>query len=139
MKKKAKRFLSCLFAAMMVLSTTAMVTEAAAPPTEPEYSVNALVDDTFTMGSTHRGADRTYSTSSLYVRAQITDTSGNAASGGSVTISLNDYNGNFTAWSVPANGKIYGKTFYIVPGRMYYLTYVRVNTTKTLKLHIWIN
>ena len=139
MKKAKKRFLSVLFAVMMFVSSTAFVAEAAAPPKEPEYSVNALIDDTFTMGATHRGADRTYSTDSLYVRAQITDTSGNAISGGSVTITLKDYNGNATLWSVPANGKIYGKTFYIVPNRVYYFTYVRVGTDKTLLLHIWIN
>lgn len=137
MKKKIKRYLSVLLATVMMFSTTAMVASAAVPT--PDASVNALIDDTFTMGQSHIGANRTYSTSSLYVRAQITDTSGNPVSGGSVTIAINDNYGNFTAWSVPANGNMYGKTFYIVAGRVYYFTYGRVGTSKTLKLRILIN
>ena len=134
-----KKLISVLLVTMFIFSSTAMVAEAAVAPKEPEYSVNALVDDTFTMGQSHRGADRTYSTTSLYVRAQITDTSGNPVSGGSVTITLKDYYGNATLWSVPADGTTYIKTFHIVSGRTYYFTYGRVGTDKQLKLHVWIN
>lgn len=133
---KIKRCFLVLLATIMTCSATAAAAQAS------ESSVQAIpsgyIDDTFTIGSSYRGPDRTFSANRLYVRAIITNTSGNAVSN-SVTISLNDYNGNAVLWSVPADGNIYGKTFQIVSGRVYYFNYVRVGEARNLKLRIIID
>ncbi len=121
-----------------VFSTTAMATTELAANTISVFSTSDTIDNTFTMGSTHRGADRSYSTNKLYVRAIITDTNGNPVDN-DVIISLNDYNGNTAMWKVSANGEVHGMTFNgLTPNHIYYFYYTRMGTARDLKVRMII-
>lgn len=100
-------------------------------------STLSTIDQTFTMGSYHRGADRTYSTSHLKFMITITDTSGNATSS-TVSLGFQDYNGNSMGWLISADGSTFSKNaISIVAGRTYYFTYTN-NGSQNLKVHMVI-
>ena len=100
-------------------------------------STLATIDQTFTMTSYHRGADRTYSTSNLKYMITITDTNGNATSD-KVTVSLKDYNSSTISYVVNADGSTFSKNaISIVAGRVYYFTYTNSGSS-TLSVHMVI-
>ena len=100
-------------------------------------STSSGVDQTFNIGSYHRGGDRSYSTSHLRFKVTITDTNGNATSD-NVTITLKDYNMNTQSWTIAANGTTSIRNgISIVAGRLYYFTYTN-SGSKTLKVHMVI-
>lgn len=100
-------------------------------------STLATIDQTFTMTSYHRGADRTYSSSNLRFSITITDTNGNATSD-KVSVTLRDYNGYASGWVVTANGSIFSKSgISIVAGRVYYFTYSNSGSS-TLRVNMVI-
>ena len=164
MKNIVKRVSMLIMALVMTVSTMATVPVMAAEPedtsassvTENEYvvdlepgesvdlgsmletaSTNATIDQTFTMGSYHRGADRTYSTSHLRFMITITDTNGNATSS-SLSLTFRDYNGNAISWLLDADGSTFSKNnIPIVPGRVYYFTYTN-NGSQNLRVHMVI-
>ena len=141
MTKTKRCFIISLAIIMMFATTfsaTAMAAEAPAGEGAAQVTASGDIDDTFTIGATHRGADRTYNADRLYVRAIISGTDGNAVDS-NVSITLNDYNGNSILWNVPADGNLYGKTFHIVPGRTYYFYYTRTGAANSLKLRIIIH
>ena len=121
-----------------VFTTTAIAAEVSTKIIEATpNSTSTPVDNTFIMGSYHRGGDRAYATNKLYVMAIITDVNGNPVDN-TVNITLHDYNGNTSIWVVPANGGTYITTFSIVANRMYYFTYNRSGTDRDLKVHMII-
>ena len=164
MKNIVKRVSMLIMALVMTVSTMATVPVMAAEPedtsassvTENEYvvdlepgesvdlgsmletaSTNATIDQTFTMGSYHRGADRTYSTSHLRFMITITDTNGNPTSS-SLSLTFRDYNGNGMGWLLDADGSTFSKNnISIVPGRVYYFTYTN-NGSQNLRVHMVI-
>ena len=100
-------------------------------------STLSTIDQTFTMGSYHRGADRTYSTSNLRFMITITDTSGNATSS-TLSLGFQDYNGNSRGWVLDADGSTYSQNnISIVAGRTYYFTYYN-NGSVNLKVRMVI-
>ena len=164
MKNIVKRVSMLIMALVMTVSTMTTVPVMTAEPedtsassvTENEYvvdlepgesvdlgsmletaSTNATIDQTFTMGSYHRGADRTYSTSHLRFMITITDTNGNATSS-SLSLTFRDYNGNAISWLLDADGSTFSKNnIPIVPGRVYYFTYTN-NGSQNLRVHMVI-
>lgn len=164
MKNIIKRVSMLIMALVMTVSTMATVPVMAAEPedtstssvTENEYvvdlepgesvdlgsmletaSTNATIDQTFTMGSYHRGADRTYSTSHLRFMITITDTNGNPTSS-SLSLTFQDYNGNGMGWLLDADGSTYSQNnISIVAGRVYYFTY-RNNGSQNLRVNMVI-
>lgn len=164
MKNIVKRVSMLIMALVMTVSTMATVPVMAAEPedtsassvTENEYvvdlepgesvdlgsmletaSTNATIDQTFTMGSYHRGADRTYSTSHLRFMITITDTNGNPTSS-SLSLTFQDYNGNGMGWLLDADGSTYSQNnISIVAGRVYYFTY-RNNGSQNLRVNMVI-
>lgn len=96
------------------------------------------VDQTFTMGSYHRGGDRSYSGSHLRFMITITDTNGNATSS-TLSLGFQDYNGNVMGWLLNANGSTFSKNnIPIVAGRVYYFTYTN-NGSQNLRVHMVID
>lgn len=103
----------------------------------PAITTLSTINQTFTMGSYHRGADRTYSTSTLRFAITITDTSGKATSS-TMSLALLDYNGNAKSWLLKANGTTYVQNnISIVAGRTYYFTYTNYGSVN-LKVHMVI-
>ena len=154
MKNIVKRVSMLIMALVMTVSTMATVPVMAAEPedtsassvTENEYVVDlepgesvdlGSIDQTFTMGSYHRGADRTYSTSHLRFMITITDTNGNPTSS-SLSLTFQDYNGNGMGWLLDADGSTYSQNnISIVAGRVYYFTY-RNNGSQNLRVNMVI-
>ncbi len=100
-------------------------------------STLSTIDQSFTIGSYHRGADRTYSGSNLRFMITITDTSGNATSS-TVSVGFQDYNSHYMGWLFNADGSSYIKSgISIVSGRTYYFTYTN-NGSVNLKIHMVI-
>ena len=101
--------------------------------------VPRAVDQSFTMTTYHRGADRTYSANNLWFVVTITDANGNPVDN-RVVVSLNDYNsGAISSMSVDADGTSYGHDVPIVSGRTYYFTYTKTGgTTRTLRVRMYI-
>ena len=101
------------------------------------FGTSTSVDNTFNIGSFHRGGDRAYSTSHLRFTINITDANGNAVSN-KVTVALQDYNGNSSGWLIPANGLTQTHSnISIVPERMYFFTYSNPGA-QTLRVHMII-
>ena len=164
MKQIIKKVSMVIMAFVMVFSATATAPALAAEPadvpttsvTETEYvvdlepgesvdlgsmvstaSTSSPIDQTFTMGSYHRGADRTYSTSHLRFMITITDTNGNPASG-TLSLTFQDYNGNSIGWLLDCDGSTYSQNnISIVSGRVYYFTYYN-NGSQNLRIHMVI-
>ena len=154
MKNIVKRVSMLIMALVMTVSTMATVPVMAAEPedtsassvTENEYVVDlepgesvdlGSIDQTFTMGSYHRGADRTYSNSHLRFMITITDTNGNPTSS-SLSLTFQDYNGNGMGWLLDADGSTYSQNnISIVAGRVYYFTY-RNNGSQNLRVNMVI-
>lgn len=144
--KTIKRYLWALLAVVMVLTSVTAAPAFAAElsdddvqPVVDEIAItSSTVNQTFTMGSYHRGGDRAYSTSHLYVCATITGSNGNAVNS-TVDIVLKDYNGNEVDWFVPADGITHAKVYNIVPGRVYYFEYYRSGIATTLSVHMIID
>ena len=164
MKNIVKRVSMLIMALVMTVSTMATVPVMAAEPedtsassvTENEYvvdlepgesvdlgsmletaSTNATIDQTFTMGSYHRGADRTYSNSHLRFMITITDTNGNPTSS-TLSLTFRDYNGNAISWLLDADGSTFSKNnIPIVAGRVYYFTYTN-NGSQNLQVNMVI-
>ncbi len=107
-----------------------------------DYGIMPLsLDQSFTMGASHRGGDRSYSGSKLRFSVTVTDQNGNAVDNW-VAVELHDYNhaSAITGTSVYANG---GTTtiseISITPGRLYYFTYARTSgASRTLKVRMRI-
>ncbi len=96
------------------------------------------VDQTFTMGSYHRGADRSYSASHLRFMITITDTNGNPTSS-TLSLGFQDYNGNSRGWLLDADGSTFSQNnMSIVSGRVYYFTYYN-NGSTNLRVHMVID
>lgn len=99
------------------------------------------VDQTFTMTSSHRGGDRSYSKNKLQYAITITDANGNAVDN-TVAIRLYDYNHTYSLkyHNLKADGST--TVIYDVPitaGRLYYFTYTKSSgTTRTLKVRMQI-
>lgn len=107
-----------------------------------DYGIMPLsLDQSFTMGYTHRGGDRTYSGNKLRFSATVTDQNGNAVDNW-VSVQLYDYNhtGALTGISVYANGgTTTSSEISITPGRVYYFKYTRTSgASRTLKVHMRI-
>ena len=164
MKNIVKKVSMLIMALVMTVSTMATVPVMAAEPedtsassvTENEYvvdlepgesvdlgsmlepaSTNETIDQTFTMGSYHRGADRTYSNSHLRFAITITDTNGNPTSS-TLSLTFQDYNGNGMGWLLNADGSTFSKNnISIVPGRVYYFTYTN-NGSQNLRVNMVI-
>ena len=144
--KSIKRCLLTLLAVVMTLMSVNSVPAFAAElsnddvqPAVDEIAItSSTVNQTFTMGSYHRGGDRAYSTNRLYVRVVITDANGNPVDN-TVDIVLKNYNGNEVDWFVSADGNMHTKTYNIVAGRVYYFEYYRSGTARTLKVHMIID
>ena len=164
MKNIVKRVSMLIMALVMTVSTMATVPVMAAEPedtsassvTENEYvvdlepgesvdlgsmlepaSTNETIDQTFTMGSYHRGADRTYSNSHLRFMITITDTNGNPTSS-TLSLTFQDYNGNGMGWLLDADGSTFSQNnIPIVAGRVYYFTYTN-NGSQNLQVNMVI-
>jgi len=107
-----------------------------------EYGIMPLsLDQSFTMGASHRGADRTYSGTKLQYAVTVTDQYGNAVDN-RISVKLYDYNHSFALsnTNVSADGSttvIPGIS--IVPGRVYYFQYSRTaGASRTLKVRMRI-
>lgn len=100
----------------------------------------SVIDQTFTMTTSHRGADRTYSGTELVYIVTITGADGSDTDN-TVVVALHDYN-NATAIkadSVNANGSINYFSVPIVTNRVYYFRYTKVSgTTQTLSVRMQI-
>lgn len=100
-------------------------------------STSSTIDQTFTMGSYHRGADRSYSDSHLRFAITITDTNGNPTSS-TLSLGFQDYNGNSRGWLLNADGSTFSQNnISIVAGRVYYFTYYN-NGSQTLRVNMVI-
>lgn len=107
-----------------------------------DYGIMPLsLDQTFTMGSTHRGGDRTYSGNKLQISVKITDANGNAVDN-RVSVQLHDYNHSYALFSANVNADGGMKTesgISITPGRTYYFYYqVLSGASRTLKVRMII-
>lgn len=166
MKNIVKKVSTLIMALVMALSTMATVPvmaaeaqpadESVSTVSETEYvmdlapgesvdlesmletaSTRSTIDQTFTMGSYHRGADRTYSTSHLRFIITITDTNGNPTSS-TLSLGFQDYNGNSAGWLFNADGSTYSQNnISIVAGRVYYFTYYN-NGSQNLRVNMVI-
>lgn len=99
------------------------------------------VDQTFSMTTSHRGADRTYYGNRMRYVVTITDADGNSVDN-AVAVELWDYNHGTAIQSsnVSANGNSYGYTVPITNGQVYYFKYTKISgTTRTLLVHMTIN
>ena len=96
---------------------------------------------TFTVGYTNRGGDRTYSGNKLKFSVTVTDQNGNAVDNW-VSVQLHDYNhiDALTGISVYANGgTTTSSEISITPGRVYYFKYTRTSgASRTLKVRMRI-
>lgn len=101
----------------------------------------ADIDQSFTMTTSHRGGDRTYSGEYLRYSVTITDANGNAVDN-TVSVQLWDYNHSYALkeTSVDADGMTVTKNGVdITPNRMYYFKYVLTyGTTRTLRVRMQI-
>lgn len=110
---------------------------------EGDYGIMpcADVDQTFTMTTSHRGADRTYSGNYLQYSVTVTDVNGNAVNN-SISVQLWDYNHNYPLMdtSVNADGFTVTKSqVSITSGRVYYFKYVLTSgTIRTLRVRMRI-
>ena len=98
------------------------------------------VDQTFTMTSTHRGADRSYAGTTLGYAVTITNADGNATDC-VVVVELHDYNQPtaIQASAVNADGSLNYFTCPITANRLYYFYYRKVSgTSTTLRVHMRI-
>lgn len=118
--------------------------EVAVPQTSAtgDYGIMPLaIDQTFTMTSSHRGGDRTYSGNKLQFSVSITDANGNAVDN-TVSVQLHDYNHSYALISanVTANGSMKTESdISITPGRTYYFYYkVLSGASRTLKVRMII-
>ncbi len=108
-----------------------------------DYGIMPLadIDQTFTMTTSHRGADRTYSGNYLKYSVTVTDSNGNAVAN-TISVQLKDYNHSYPLVDsrVDADGST--NTFSkisITPGRVYYFYYVLTSgTTRTLRVRMQI-
>lgn len=162
MKTNCMRIFSLFFAVIMLVSCFGMTSVCAAAE-EPEtyktleqtldFEITSesgegyvvmprAIDQTFTMTSSHRGADRTYSGSYLTYSVSITDANGNACDN-LVRIELFDYNNASARHTsgVQANGNFYVyANIPITSGRVYYFRYtVTSGAARTLRVHMQIN
>lgn len=167
MKNIVKKVSTLIMALVMALSTMATVPVMAAEAQPADESVSTVseteyvmdlapgesvdignivtrattayeVDQTFTMGSYHRGGDRSYSGSHLRFMITITDTNGNPTSS-TLSLGFQDYNGNSAGWVFNANGSTYSQNnISIVSGRVYYFTYYN-NGSANLRVHMVID
>lgn len=160
--KKFKRFTVLMLSILMLISCMMSITAFAA---ETEISQNEettvyeweitpdmvskdgniaiplAIDQSFTMTTSHRGGDRTYSGNYLRYAVTITDANGNPVDN-KVSVQLHDYNHSYALIDhiVPADGATYVKSnISIVSGRMYYFYYsLSTGTTRTLKIRMQI-
>lgn len=107
-----------------------------------DYGIMPLsVDQTFNMGSSHRGGDRTYAGNKLQFSVKITDANGNAVDN-FVSVQLHDYNHSYALVnsSVKADGRMKTESdISITPGRTYYFYYqVLSGASRTLKVRMII-
>lgn len=153
-----KKILSLVLAVLMAVSCLSMTVLAAEVPEENALSYEfeitsempdegyiavprAVVDQTFTMTTSHRGADRTYSGSNLEYVVRITDANGNAVNN-VVAVALHDYNHTAAIHTneIQANGGYSYYTLPIVANRVYYFKYTKISgTTRTLRVNMQIN
>ena len=99
------------------------------------------IDQSFNMTTSHRGADRTYSGTTLGYGVTITGADGNACDA-VVAVELYDYNhGSYIKRSeVPANNSLNYYTCPITSGRVYYFRYTKISgTTSTLTVRMQIH
>lgn len=151
---KVKRILVCLMTLTMIIgcfgSTTAFAAEEELYQTL-EFQLDAdegyiavpasIINQTFSMTTTHRGADRTYSASTLRFSVTITDSNGNACNS-VVAVELHDYNQStpISTAIIGADGGTYGHTVPITPGRVYYFYYRKTaGDSRTLSVNMIIN
>lgn len=101
----------------------------------------ADIDQTFSMTTSHRGADRTYSGNYLQYSVTVTDVNGNAVDN-IISVQLRDYNHTYalTDTRVTADGFTVTKSqISITPGRVYYFKYVLTSgITRTLRVRMRI-
>lgn len=107
----------------------------------PSGIVALSLDQSFTMTSSHRGGDRTYSGNYLQYSVTVTDTNGNAVDN-TVSVKLYDYNHSYALsnTSVKADGSTTTvRNVSITPGRVYYFKYARTSgASRTLKVRMRI-
>lgn len=99
------------------------------------------IDQSFNMTTSHRGADRTYSGTTLGYGVTITGADGNACDA-TVKVELHNYNQAtaIQACSVDADGSLNYYTCPITSGRVYYFTYTKTSgTTGTLTVRMQIH
>ena len=99
------------------------------------------IDQSFNMTTSHRGADRTYSGTTLGYGVTITNADGNACNA-TVTVALWDYNHGtaIKSSSVNANGSLNYFTCPITAGRVYYFRYTKTSgTAGTLTVRMQIH
>lgn len=102
-------------------------------------SISSL-DQTFTMTTYHRGADRKYTGNRLQYSITVTDANGNAVNN-AISVRLYDYNHSYALadTQVDADGSRTTLTVSITPNRTYYFKYVLTyGTTRTLKVRMQI-
>lgn len=109
---------------------------------EGEYGIMPYsLDQSFTMGSYHRGADRSYSGRKLQYSVTVTDVNGNAVDN-MIAVDLHDYNHSYgiSGVNVKADGAtITIPNISITPGRLYYFEYTRISgASRTLKVRMRI-
>lgn len=150
-----KKMFSLILAVIMAMSCMCMTSFAAEETTdEPilySYEVTSdmleegvavpfAIDQTFTMTTTHRGADRTYSGNTLRYAVTITDANGNAVDN-QVRVDLHDYNSSVALQScgIDADGYTHVFDVSITSGRVYYFKYTKIaGTTRTLRVNMYI-
>lgn len=109
---------------------------------EGEYGIMPLsLDQSFTMGSYHRGADRSYSGSKLQYAVTVTDVNGYAVDN-MISVELHDYNHSYalSTLNVKADGSTVAiPNIPITPGSLYYFEYSRISgASRTLKVRMRI-
>ena len=99
------------------------------------------IDQSFNMTTSHRGADRTYSGTTLGYGVTITNADGNACNA-VVRVELHDYNHSsyIKMNEVAANNSLSYYTCPITSGRVYYFTYTKISgSTGTLRVRMQIH
>lgn len=99
-----------------------------------------LVDDTFNISGSHRGASRTYNYNTISFECSITDQNGNAIPSGSTILAVrlyDDTDGAMKEWQTSTN-KIVITLHPISNGHQFHFEYLIAYGTSNVRVHMQI-
>lgn len=99
-----------------------------------------LVNDTFNMSGTHRGASRTYNYNAIAFDCSIRDQNGNYLPNGSTILAIrlyDDTNGAMKEWQTSSNGLVV-MSWPITRGHRYHFEYLVAYGTQNLRINMKI-